>query len=107
TRHTNYGDRFKLFVFPVNVVGPFSAENLGMSLAYEEQDGWFVQNLSYLSPAEAVGIDYYDAVTAIDVQSLDRPQREWAFVPAFMLIALVWLNQRRRRLNLSGGEMHV
>jgi TRAP transporter 4TM/12TM fusion protein len=107
TRHTNYGDRFKLYVFPANVVGPFSAENLGMSLAYNDKDGWFVESLSYKSQAEAVGIDYYDAVTAIDVQALDRPPREWAFVPAFVLIALVWLNQRRRRLKLTGGKLRA
>ncbi|MFT5930439.1 MAG: TRAP transporter 4TM/12TM fusion protein [Oceanospirillaceae bacterium] len=107
TRHTNYGDRFKLFVFPVDVVGAFSAEDLGMSLAYEDQEGWFVQNLSYQSPAEAVGIDYYDAVTAIDVQALDRPPREWAFIPAFLLIALVLLNQRRRSTRVIDGELNA
>jgi TRAP transporter 4TM/12TM fusion protein len=107
TRHTNYGDRFKLFVFPVDVVGAFSAEDLGMSLAYEDQEGWFVQGLSYLSPAEAVGIDYYDAVTAIDVQALDRPPREWAFIPAFLLIALVLLNQRRRSTRVIDGELNA
>ncbi|HIG36528.1 MAG TPA: DUF3394 domain-containing protein, partial [Oceanospirillaceae bacterium] len=53
------------------------------------------------------GIDYYDAVTAVDVQSLDRPVREWAFVPAFFLIALVWLNQRRRRASLNHGDLHA
>jgi hypothetical protein len=78
-----------------------------MTLAYEEQEGWVVQNLSYLSPAEAVGIDYYDEVTAVDVQTSNRPPREWAFVPAFLLIALVWLNQRRRRTNLSRGDLRA
>ena len=107
TRHTNYGDRFKLFVFPVDVVGAFSAEDLGISLAYEDQEGWFVKGLSYSSPAEAIGIDYYDAVTAIDVQALDRPPWEWAFIPAFLLIALVWLNQRRRCRSVSDGELHA
>ena len=107
TRHTNYGDRFKLFAFPANSAGAFSAESLGMTLAYEEQEGWVVQNLSYLSPAEAVGIDYYDEVTAVDVQTSNRPPREWAFVPAFLLIALVWLNQRRRRTNLSRGDLRA
>jgi TRAP transporter 4TM/12TM fusion protein len=97
TRHTNYGDRFKLFVFPASLAGPFSAQDLGMSLAYEEQEGWVVESLSYLSPAEAVGIDYLDLLTSIDIESLDRPSREWAFIPAFVLIGLVWLNQRRRR----------
>jgi hypothetical protein len=76
-------------------------------LAYTEQDGWFVQNLSYLSPAEVKGIDYYDVVTDIEVQALDRPQREWAFIPAFLLIALVWLNQRRRRVSLAREGMHA
>ena len=107
TRHTDYGDRFKLFVFPAKLGGPFSADDLGMHLAFEEQQGWVVQSLSYLSPAQAVGIDYYDTVTAIDVQSLDRPPREWAFVPAFVLIALVWLNQRRRRLKINSGGVHA
>ena len=107
TRHTDYGDRFKLFVFPAKLSGPFSADDLGMHLAFEEQQGWVVQSLSYLSPAQAVGIDYYDTVTAIDVQSLDRPPREWAFVPAFVLIALVWLNQRRRRLKINSGGVHA
>jgi len=107
TRHTNYGDRFKLFAFPANSTGAFSAESLGMTLAYEDQEGWVVQNLSYLSAAEAVGIDYYDEVTAVDVQTSNRPPREWAFVPAFLLIALVWLNQRRRRTNLSRGDLRA
>ena len=106
TRHTNYGDRFKLFVFPANSAGPFTAEDLGMSLAYEEQEGWVVESLGYLSPAEAVGIDYSDSVTSIDIESLDRPAREWAFVPAFVLIGLVWFNQRRRRRHRTQHLQH-
>src|SRR5690606_27364344 len=48
------------------------------------------------SQAEKLGLEQGFAVTAIELPSGERPAKEWMFVPAFALLALVWAMQKPR-----------
>ncbi len=103
TRHTEYGDRYKLYVFDPQVnlqvdsaATNLGAEHLGLELGQEE-DTWVVTNLAFMGAAEKAGIDFYDEVTAIDTQQLDRPAVQWVYLVGFAIIALVLLSQWLRR----------
>ena len=95
TRHTNYGDRFKLYVFTPEGKAT-GAEQLGLQLA-QEGDAWIVSNMAFMGAAEKVGIDYYDEITAIDTQEMDRPAMGWVYLGGLLVIALVLLLQWLRR----------
>ena len=95
TRHTNYGDRYKLYVFTPEGKA-MGAEQLGLELV-QDGEAWVVSNMAFMGAAEKVGIDYYDEITAIDTQQLDRPATEWVYLGGFMIIALVMLSQWSRR----------
>ncbi|APR04406.1 TRAP transporter permease [Thauera chlorobenzoica] len=48
------------------------------------------------SQAEKLGLEQGFAVTAIELPSGERPAKEWMFIPAFALLALVWAMQKPR-----------
>ncbi|MCK2095929.1 TRAP transporter permease [Thauera aromatica] len=48
------------------------------------------------SQAEKLGLEQGFAVTAIELPSDERPAKEWMFIPAFALLALVWAMQKPR-----------
>jgi TRAP transporter 4TM/12TM fusion protein len=100
TRHTEYGERYKLFVFSpeTNLVG---AEQLGLELVQEDEQ-WLVSNMAFMGLAEKSGIDFYDEITAMDVQSLQRPSLLWVYGLAMLLIVLVigsqWIRSKRHHV---------
>jgi len=51
------------------------------------------------SPAEKLGLEQGFNLTRIEVPHPERPDKEWIFIPALLLLALVWFlqNARRRR----------
>jgi hypothetical protein len=49
------------------------------------------------SPAEKLGLEQGFNLKHIEVNNPDRPDKEWIFIPALMLLALVWFMQRARR----------
>lgn len=112
TRHTEYGDRYKLYVFEPNVelavgttVSQIGAEQLGIEIG-RDGDAWVVTNLAFMGAAEKVGIDFYDEVTAIDTQQLDRPSVYWVYLLAGIIICFVYLLQWPRWL-ASRGRLHA
>ena len=62
----------------------------------EEEGKILIDNLVFGGPAEAAGLDFDWQITGVQMDA-DRPPRELMFIPAFMLLALVVLLQRRRR----------
>jgi hypothetical protein len=48
------------------------------------------------SPAAKAGIEQGFQVTGIEVEA-DRPSRQWAYIPAALLVLLVFFLQRMRR----------
>jgi TRAP transporter 4TM/12TM fusion protein len=55
-----------------------------------------IATVQYRSRAEKLGIEQGFAITTIELPSGERPPKEWIFLPALALLALVWFVQRRR-----------
>ncbi len=67
-----------------------------MGLMLKESEGkMIVDMVEFDSPAESAGIDFDWEIKSIAVQA-DRPMKEWVFVPAFLMLLGLGLNQRRR-----------
>ncbi|WED22137.1 TRAP transporter permease [Vibrio sp. JC009] len=65
-------------------------------LMLNETDGkMIVDMVEFGSPAEASGIDFDWEIKSVVIEA-DRPMKEWVFVPAFLLLLGLGLNQRRR-----------
>ena len=96
-RHTNYGDRYKMFAFQIN---PDSKVNilktLGLELEKNEQGNLDVTNLDYNGRAEKNGIDFYDEVTRVEINSLDRPAKEYVYIFGLFLLGFVVFSQYGR-----------
>ena len=48
------------------------------------------------SQAEKLGLEQGFTITAIEIPSGERPAKEWMFVPAFILLGLVYAMQKPR-----------
>ena len=67
-----------------------------IGFATRSEDGRvLIDNVVFNSPAQKAGIDWDQEV--VNLQTLtDRPPKQWMFIPALVLLALVWLSQKRR-----------
>ena len=100
TRETDYGDRYKLFVFENPAGAKTSTNPYGVNLAQNSEGRWYVADLVFRGIAEEAGLDYGDFVTAVDLEQVDRPPKEWVYVPSILLLALLLTLQRRRRAHI-------
>ena len=67
-----------------------------MGLMLNEVDNkMIVDMVEFGSPAESSGIDFDWEIKSV-VTKADRPMKEWVFVPAFLILIGLGLNQRRR-----------
>ncbi len=98
-RHTEYGDRYKMFAFQIE---PGANKNIpdlvGIELEKNKNENFDVINLGYNSPAEKRGMDFYDEITRIEISSVNRPPKEYVYIVAFILLLLVTYSQRRSSL---------
>ena len=98
-RHTDYGDRYKMFAFQIQ---PNANKNIpdlvGIELEKNKNDNFDVVNLGFNSPAEKRGMDFYDEITRIEISSIDRPAKEYVYIFAFILLLLITYSQRRSSL---------
>ena len=60
----------------------------------------FVDNVVFSSPAEKAGIDFDQEILHVYVPA-DIPPKHLMFIPAGLLLALVWFVQRRRQRQLE------
>ncbi len=99
TRETRYGDRYKLFLFEAPPADEAAAgsEDYGLVLEPEPDGRYYVADLDFNGPAEQAGIEFGDYVTAVDVEQLDRPAKEWVWPFAFVLLGGILAGQWRRR----------
>ena len=49
-----------------------------------------------MGPGEKKGMDFYDEVTKLEINSLDRPPKELVYIFGLIILGLVLFNQRRR-----------
>ena len=55
-----------------------------------------VSGVKFGSQAEKLGIEQGYTISSVEMP-LDRPAKEWIFVPAMVLLGLIVMLQRRRR----------
>ena len=49
-----------------------------------------------MGPAEQKGMDFFDEVTRIEINSLDRPAKEYVYLVGLLVLLLTFYSQRRR-----------
>ncbi len=92
-------DISKGVLLPLGEKAPKASERLGamgltvMTLGDQVQVG----AVRFGSPAEKLGLEQGFTITAIEIPSGERPAKEWMFVPAFALLALVYAMQKPRQ----------
>ena len=97
TRYTDYGERYKMFVFPIESNTKASVlEISGLELEKNDDDNFEVVNLVFMGPAEQKGMDFFDEVTRIEISSLDRPAKEYVYLVGLLVLLLTFYSQRRR-----------
>ena len=97
TRYTDYGERYKMFVFPIEPNTKASVlEISGLELEKNDNDNFEVVNLVFMGPAEQKGMDFFDEVTRIEISSLDRPAKEYVYLVGLLVLLLTLYSQRRR-----------
>ena len=97
TRYTDYGERYKMFAFLVESKTSKSVLQLtGIELEKNSNNNFDVVNLEFMGPGEKKGMDFYDEVTKLEINSLDRPPKELVYIFGLIILGLVLFNQRRR-----------
>jgi len=99
TRYTDYGERYKMFAFLVEPNTNSSlTEITGLELEKNEKQNYEVTNLTFMGEAETKGMDFYDEVTRIEINSLNRPAKEYVYLIGLLTLFIVVFFQRRRML---------
>ena len=87
------------FLLPVGEAGPDGATRLDQNagLSFREEDGKiYVDFMQFGGPAEQLGIDFDWEVVEIEVAA-DRLPKELFYIPALLLLLLVYVLQMRRK----------
>ena len=96
-QNTDYGERYKMFVFPIEPNTKASVlEISGLELEKNNNDNFEVVNLEFMGPAEQKGMDYCDKVTRIEINFLNRPAKEYVYLVGLLVLLLTFYSQRRR-----------
>ncbi|MEQ9695621.1 TRAP transporter permease [Shimia sp. SDUM112013] len=92
------------YLLPLGPSGASGTDRLfdGAGIEFREEDGKiFVDNLNFGGPAEQLGIDFDWEVVELEVEA-DRMAKEIFYLPAFLLLGLVYLLQMRRKRKEEG-----
>lgn len=95
------------FVLPLGEKSGDGASRLkaGAGIEFREEDGKiFVDNLDFGGTAQQLGIDFDWELAGLDIKA-DRMPKEVFYLPAFLLLTLVYMLQARRRRNEEGNEV--
>ncbi len=103
-RHTDYGDRRKLYTFQKPAGKPLSWEGLGMTVEPSGEGQVEVVDPGFMSVAEKAGMEPGDIVTQVDTKVPGQPAKEWLFIPSLLILAYVLWAQRRRRGQAVGRQ---
>ena len=87
----------KMVVLPMGELGPGKArlEKVGLELR-TENNSVFVDMVAFDSLAQKAGIDFDWEILSLQIPT-DRPAKQWVYLPAFLLLALLIFVQRKRR----------
>ena len=99
TRRTEYGDRYKLFVFEKNSFDKdYSLEEAGVMIK-DIDSRITVDNLKWNSAAKKLGVETGDVISEFKIENLDRPNK--AIIYPFSLLVLLlfgYLNYKRKNV---------
>ncbi|MEM0947478.1 MAG: TRAP transporter permease [Pseudomonadota bacterium] len=87
------------YLLPLGASGADGPTRLldGAGIEFRDEDGQiFVDNLNFGGPAEQLGIDWDWELVELEVPA-DRPPKEIFYLPALLLVGVVFLLQRRRQ----------
>lgn len=87
------------YLLPLGAAGEDGSTRLlnGAGIEFRDDDGKiFVDNLNFGGPAEQLGIDFDWEVVELDVAA-DRLPKELFYIPALLLLLVVWMLQMRRK----------
>ena len=74
--------------------GPERLEGYGLELL-EDEGKIIVDGVTFNSAAEKAGFDFDQVITSVGVP-VERPAKQWFYVPALLLLGFILLLQRRR-----------
>ncbi|MCL6270709.1 TRAP transporter permease [Sansalvadorimonas sp. 2012CJ34-2] len=75
--------------------------DMGLELA-EDQGRLIVDNIGFASQAEKAGLDFDWEILSVEVPN-DRLPKQLMFIPALLLLLLIYTNQRRRAISAPGS----
>ncbi len=97
TRPTDYGPRYKLFVFPIESDRIKSVlEITQIEVTKTETDTLEITNLTFMGEGEKRGLNFYDEITKLEISSDHQPAKEFIYILGLALLLLVILIQKRR-----------
>ncbi len=101
TRYTDYGERYKLFVFPIKK-GSYSSllEATGLDIEKNKNNKSEVIDMVFMGEAEKKGVQFYDSITRIEINSLDRPPKEYVYIFGIILLLITMFSQYRRKYSI-------
>jgi len=103
TRHTDYGDRYKLFSLEAPNSPNITKADFGLAISKDDID-YSVDNVTFNGAAEKAGVTFGDVVTAVELERTGTPKKDWIYIPAFLLLAMaVFLNYHRRRRDAAAA----
>ncbi|WP_457576951.1 TRAP transporter permease [Desulfomarina sp.] len=100
------GKQFKMTVMLPVGDGATGRERLStIGLETRKEDGKILVDLvAFGSPAEKAKIDFDQEITGVQMKT-DRPPKQLVFIPAMMLLALLWYIQRGRARKINEEEL--
>ena len=92
------GDEYTMTVMlPVGEEKTAAEKIQGIGIETREEEGKIlIDNVVFASPAKKAKIDFDQEILNIQVLNTERPPKQLMFIPALLLMALVWYLQRRR-----------
>ena len=93
------------YLLPLGVADGSGADRLlnGAGIEFRDEEGKvFVDGLNFGGPAEQLGIDWDWELVELEVPA-DRMPKELFYIPALLLVLLVYLLQMRRKRNEEEG----
>jgi len=75
--------------------GQERVEAYGLELLVQDNGDIMIDNVSFDSPASKVGFDFDQVIASVGVP-VERPARQWFYIPALLLLGLIGFTQRRR-----------
>ena len=96
TRHTDYGERYKLFSFKIPKNTEISLNDfLGIEVLKNSKGNFEIKNTTFMGKAEKRGLKFYDEITKIDISLTDRPPKELIYILGLFLLGFVFLFQKK------------